>query len=141
MNWKTIVVGVDDTDASKRALERVVDLVGTRQARLVLTSITPVLVGMAGAHGVGPFDPVDSLDDHKLALLHARDFLAEHDLDAELELEAGNPAHEIVSVAEKHEADLIVVGTQEPDFLERLLRGSVSQAVARQAHCDVLVVH
>ena len=37
--------------------------------------------------------------------------------------------------------DLIVVGTREAGLLERLLDPSVSGAVQRKAHCDVLVVH
>jgi nucleotide-binding universal stress UspA family protein len=53
----------------------------------------------------------------------------------------GQPSAEIVDVAERRGADLIVVGTREPGFLERLLEGSVSQGVARRAHCDVLIVH
>ncbi|MGH3029448.1 MAG: universal stress protein [Gaiellaceae bacterium] len=54
---------------------------------------------------------------------------------------SGQPAEEIVEVADEHRVDLIVVGTREPGFLERLLGGSVSQGVARRAHCDVLIVH
>jgi nucleotide-binding universal stress UspA family protein len=53
----------------------------------------------------------------------------------------GQPEQEIVEVAARRDADLIVVGTREPGLLERLLEGSVSQGVARRARCDVLVVH
>jgi nucleotide-binding universal stress UspA family protein len=53
----------------------------------------------------------------------------------------GAPAAEIVEIAAERNADLIVVGTRDPGFLERLLGGSVSQGVARRAGCDVLVVH
>jgi len=141
MSWNTIVVGIDDTEPSKRALERVAEIAQVRQAKIVVTSIAPVLVGMAAGHGIGPFDPADPPETHQIELLHAKDFLAEHDLEAEISFGVGEPAEAIVSLAEKQDADLIVVGTSEPDFLHRLLSGSVSQAVARKAHCDVLIVH
>jgi nucleotide-binding universal stress UspA family protein len=51
------------------------------------------------------------------------------------------PAETIVQLAEEREADLIVVGTREPNVLERLLGQSVSPSVSRRAHCDVLIVH
>jgi nucleotide-binding universal stress UspA family protein len=48
---------------------------------------------------------------------------------------------EILDVADEHHVDLIVVGTRELGFLDRLIAGSVSQGIARRAHCDVLIVH
>ena len=141
MSWNTIVVGVDDVEPSDRALERAAEISRTAHARLVVTSVAPVLVGMAAAHGVGPYDPADPPESHREDLAEARRFLVGKGVAAEFELGLGDPAEAIVDLAEKHEADLIVVGTREAGFLERVLSGSVSQAVARKAHCDVLIVH
>jgi hypothetical protein len=68
-------------------------------------------------------------------------FLTELGVPHEFAGVVGEPIEEIVDVAERRDADVIVVGTREPRFLERLLGGSVSQGVARRAHCDVLIVH
>ena len=75
MNWKTIVVGIDETEASHRALERAADLAQAPGVELVVTSAAAVLTGMAAAHGVGPWDPADSPDEHREELAHAREYL------------------------------------------------------------------
>ncbi|HWW74089.1 MAG TPA: universal stress protein [Pyrinomonadaceae bacterium] len=56
------------------------------------------------------------------------------------EVAAGRPARRIVGAAREMDADLIVVGTEDRGGLNRLLRGSVSEEVARAAHCSVSVV-
>ena len=48
---------------------------------------------------------------------------------------------DFIPVAEESGADMIVVGTREPNYVQRLLGQSVSQAVSRHASCDVLIVH
>jgi nucleotide-binding universal stress UspA family protein len=50
----------------------------------------------------------------------------------------GDPAHEIVSVADREHADLIVLGTHGRSGLRRLLMGSVAESVVRHANCPVL---
>lgn len=53
---------------------------------------------------------------------------------------AGKPAREILRLAGEQQADLIVMGVQGRGAVDRLLFGSVSQQVVRQAACPVLVV-
>ena len=52
----------------------------------------------------------------------------------------GTPAGEIVSVARELDADLVVVGARGLGGIERLLLGSVSERVLRDARCPVLIV-
>jgi nucleotide-binding universal stress UspA family protein len=52
----------------------------------------------------------------------------------------GKPAEEIMKVAVKHHADLIVMGAQGLGAMARFLLGSVSTRVVQQATCAVLVV-
>jgi nucleotide-binding universal stress UspA family protein len=141
MNWKTIIVGYDGTNPAELALERATELAVLVRAKLVVTSVAPVLVGMAAAHGIGPYDPADPPEDHREQLAHARAFLASKGVAAEFELAFGDPGDAIAELADRHDADLIVVGTREPGMYERLLGGSVSRSVSKHAHCDVLVVH
>ena len=96
---------------------------------------------MAAARGIGPWDPADSPEEHREVLAHASEYLRDRNVTAEFVLGAGEPSEAILDVAEKHTADLIIVGTREPGLLERLLGGSVSRAVAKKAHTDVLIVH
>ncbi|MGF1473276.1 MAG: universal stress protein [Rubrobacteraceae bacterium] len=52
----------------------------------------------------------------------------------------GRPDEEVVALAEKLEADLIVIGCRGFGGMSRALIGSVSDSVVRHAHCPVMVV-
>jgi len=62
------------------------------------------------------------------------------DIRAERRFARGDPAEQILRVANEIHADLIVMGTHGRTGLERLLMGSVAEQVLRQAPCPVLTV-
>ena len=55
-------------------------------------------------------------------------------------LAQGDPAGEIVERAQSLAADWLMLGTQDPQGLERLLLGSVAEKVAKSAPCSVMIV-
>jgi nucleotide-binding universal stress UspA family protein len=56
------------------------------------------------------------------------------------QLVEGNPAMEILHMAEMIDADLIVMGTHGRRGLKRFLMGSVAEHVLERARCPVLTV-
>jgi len=135
---KTIIVGYDDTEPAKRALGRAAELATAFGSQLVVTSVVPVITS-AAPRSIGT-DPEEA-GTHAAQLAAAKAFLAGKGLEADYIEALGHPAESIVEAAAERQADMIVVGTREPGFAQRLLGNSVSNAVANRAHCDVLIVH
>jgi nucleotide-binding universal stress UspA family protein len=136
---KTIVVGYDDTDSAKDALSRAAEMAEAFGAKPIVISVAPALV--PAGRGIGPIDPTDTPDEHREQLKHAAALLEERGIEAEYEVALGDPGDWIVELADRREADLIVVGSSERGLISRLLGLSVSGRVQRKAHCDVLIVH
>jgi nucleotide-binding universal stress UspA family protein len=149
--YESIVVGYDGTEPAEHALGRAVALSKVSGAKLVVVDVagpTPI-EGSDGAFGLTPYQyPYSSVEAAQLAddalwSAHRRKveaYLAERGVKAEFAGVVGQPAGELVDVAEQRNAGLIVVGTRDPGMLERVFGGSVSQGVAKHAHCDVLIV-
>lgn len=146
---KVIVVGYDATEPSRRALSRAADFAERFGAKLVVASIAepvalagdPIVPGDALGLAAPAILPVPDREEAARELQEARKTLEHRGLDVEYVSSVGDAAQGIVETADRSEADLIVVGTREPGFLDRLLGGDVSEAVSRRSHRDVLIVH
>jgi nucleotide-binding universal stress UspA family protein len=118
---KRIVVGYDDSEPARRALDRAAALGGYG------STLTVVSVASDG-------------DLSTAALANARRRLLDRLVTATYLQPVGEPADELVTAARDLEADVVVVGRRSGNPLRRLVLGSVSAYVLRHAPCDVLVV-
>ena len=134
-----LVVGYDGSDNARRALERASHL-AAGDAVLVV-SVVPL--SAPGGRGPAAVD-AQQIEVHHEQLEEARKVLASHGVDGQLIETLGNPigdvADALMHVARDHDAELIVVGTRGLGRRKRLVVGSVSAKLVREAPCDVLVV-
>lgn len=130
-----IVVGYDGSDASRRGLERALQL-GTLGAQFLVVAVTPDVrsPGLASRLTGDAFDGQGLLEEAQV-LLESPDGLA-----IETRAVTGDPAEVLVQVAGEVGAGLLIVGRRGGDFVTRTLLGSVAQRVAQGAPCDVLIV-
>ena len=133
---RTIVIGYDGSDAARRGLARVRQLLA-EEAKLIVVSVAPKV----GSGTVGD-DPALGSDFDADRLLAEAEELLGHTAGATVErrMAVGDPATVLLEVTREVDADLLIVGRRGSDFITRTLVGSVAQRVVQQARCDVLVV-
>lgn len=137
---KQILVCYEERPVSGRVLERAALLAKALEAKVIVTSVAPVL--RMPRRGMGPIDPADPPERHEEELRDAAARLAELGVgDAETVAGLGDPARTVLDLAEKRGVDLIVLGAHEGGVLSRLFEGSIGDAVVHKAQTDVLVVH
>ena len=61
-------------------------------------------------------------------------------MSAQAEVRSGDAAHEIVTAAAEHQADLIITGSRCLEGVDRWLLGSVARNVVLHAHTSVLII-
>ena len=130
-----IVVGYDGSAAAKRALERAAALASDPSHVVVIAVAVPYpRSGITIPANRDPEEFRRRADDLDVA----RGFLSSRGILAETLQARGNRAEVLVDASK--DADLVIVGSASLNRLQRLVLGSVSSQVVRDAACDVLVV-
>jgi nucleotide-binding universal stress UspA family protein len=135
-----IVVGVDGSEQSKRALRWARHLATADGATIDALMVwnPPVVWGYGWTNVAGGWDPM--VDAEKALTATVDDvFGAERPAGLTLLTVEGYPAYRLLEAAEK--ASLLIVGSRGHGGLAGVLLGSVSAMCAEHAHCPVLVVH
>lgn len=138
---RRILVPLDGSDSADRAAVFAADLARDTGAQLVLLHVydAPRAVAM----GLLPVAPA-GLDDSQAKLVQAAFNKAKVQMQgvepAEYLIEIGDPAERIVQVAKSRDMTQIVMGSRGLSPIKELVLGSVSEKVARLAHCAVTVV-
>jgi len=145
-----IVIGLDFSDASFRAMEAGVRLARQLGTSLVLVHATTVVdtpglltAPALGAPGLDVSHPGTVTDAWIQPAPQAATWAARvraHGLEAQTVERPGRPAELIVDEARARGAQLIVVGSRGRTGLKEFVLGSVAQHVVAHAPCPVLVV-
>lgn len=130
-----IVVGYDGSDAAKRALERAAALADD-QSRIVVVAVAEPYP-RSGITIPANYDAAE-IQRRRNELDEARGFLSMRGIHGQTVQARGDPAQVLVEAS--NDADLVIVGSGRLNRLQRLVLGSVSLEVVRDAACDVLVV-
>lgn len=137
---KKIVVGIDGSAASQRALEVAAEEARLRGARLVIVSAWDIPVVMSTAV-VYPPEIIDGIRaDTEASVAAAQTWVTEHEPQVECEGKVMQGPAATVLLEEAEDADMIVVGSRGRGGFSSLLLGSVSQQIVHHAPCPVLVV-
>ena len=140
---KHIVVGVDGSDHSRKALRWAYDEAAHHDAQITaVSSWHPPAMPMTPPYGsVPPEGYVSQPKQNALDLLEkfVSDLeVREPAVDVHTSVEEGNPAE--VLIRRSKEADLLVVGSRGHGGFKGMLLGSVSHHLVAHAECPVVVV-
>jgi nucleotide-binding universal stress UspA family protein len=146
---KKVLVAIDGSKSADKALDFALDLAGKYSAQIVLISVfDPPSVSYLTSPAMIfiPIDTTKHLEEIRIyhekilseALKKARSYKEE--LKVSKKLIEGRPADKIVETAKDGEFDLIIIGSRGLGGIKEFFLGSVSDRVADEAPCPVLII-
>ncbi len=132
-----IVVGIDGSGHSGKALAWAADEGKLRGLRLQLIYAFPALLSLVGSTAHEYYPQVEQ--EAQMVLDRALADLADHEgVEVERTLVPGNPAKVLVDASRG--ASMLVIGSRGLGEFRGMLLGSVSIHCVQQAHCPVVVI-
>lgn len=137
-----IIVGVDGSGHSQRALEWAMKEAAMRHAPLTVLTVHPAIVGYFGGvvTSAGDLDLTEQTQaavkveaDRVLAALDGP-----HPESVTVKAVHGFPVEELVSASKG--ADIVVLGSRGVGGFSRMLMGSTAGLVVQHAYCPVLII-
>lgn len=144
--YKKILIATDGSESNKKAV-----IHGVEIAKLSGAELHTIYVVDTKGYGCGPESCISTeLSPERLTMILRRqgddatkyieNIAKKEGLETERWIVEGNPAEEILKLAEKQSVDLIVMGTLGMGGIEKFLLGSVADKVIRNSRIPVLTV-
>lgn len=140
-----IIVGVDGSGHSRRALEWAISEAAIRQTPLTVLVVHQTVTGLRPSPQVVPEPGDEVLAEHARKVAQEETDTALARLPAEARVPevtvlaiVGAPVEEILRVS--RDADMIVIGSRGTGHYKKPLLGSVSYALIRHSQCPVVVI-
>jgi nucleotide-binding universal stress UspA family protein len=134
---KTILVALDSSDLSEQVIQTLQELQLQPATKIILSNVLPP---RSTDLEIAPDRPGFAEEPYRQVEKQLQVYQAELPCQSELEIVTGDPAEEIIRLANIYQADLIVLGSRGLTGMNRILQGSVSSQVVADAPCSVLVV-
>jgi len=139
--WRRILVPIDFSKTSLRALEVGVPLARDHGAKLFLLSVIepdPYATGMEGV--ILAIPDTRLAEEAKANLSRIAERFISPSVKVTTLVKRGRAFDVITRLAKERDIDLIVLTTHGHTGMERVLLGSTAERVVRHAHCPVYVV-
>ncbi|MBD2043508.1 universal stress protein [Microcoleus sp. FACHB-672] len=134
---KTILVALDSSDLSEEVIQTLRELQLQPATKIILSNVIPP---RSPDLEIEADRPRFAEEPYRQIEKQLQVYQADLPCQSELEIVTGDPAEEIIRLANIYQADLIVLGSRGLTGMDRILQGSVSSQVVADAPCSVLVV-
>jgi nucleotide-binding universal stress UspA family protein len=138
--FQHIVVGLDGSEGSSRALDQALQLAELTHGDVHAVSVEEHIPAYAAT--VGEVDDEVRFENHyyRRVQLEATRAAATRKMTISFEIVRGHAADQLVRTAAARHADLLVIGHTGHSRLRHMLLGSTADRVVEHANCAVLVV-
>lgn len=140
MHIRTILVALDGSAPSERALAMAEDLAGAYSARLVLTTVLERQVLLAGEFTTLQEPTPEAQTIVRRGLEEKARALTSRGCRAEICVAIGEPSGTLLDMAERYEAGVIITGRSGKGAVARMVMGSVTTSLLHRSTKPILVV-
>ena len=137
-SFKKILVPIDGSKYSEKALQRACEIVNAFDSKIILLYVAEKSL---------PINLLDRKEYLKIlrkfgnkTLEKANNVLLKKGITAKTFLKEGNIVAEIEKVVKKEKCDLIIVGNKGLGSITRFLLGSISNKLAQSSSCSLLII-
>lgn len=136
---KTILAALDESKLAEQVIQIVTQLQLKPETKVVLSHVIPPMGEAPAIDADLPRQNTQELP-YRHIEKQLQTYQAHLPCQSDLEIVSGDPAEEIIRLANIYQADLIVLGSRGLTGLDRIVQRSVSGQVVAEAPCSVLVV-